>query len=141
MDPKDENAVPSYHAQRRFKERVGLPPRAARAAAKKALTLGLPPGHPDLDERARKVIAAAKRNNPNHRTGDVLIRAYKDHVYVYAATLNVAAAWVLLTILNVERGPAPEKTPEHAERLRKRGALHGKARSAHKHSAKKRAFK
>jgi len=141
MGPKDENAIPSYHAQRRFKERVGLPVRAARTAAKKALTLGLPPGHPGLTDRARKVVAAAKRNNPNHRTGSVLIRAYKDHVYVYAATLHADADWVLLTILNVDRAPPPERNPEHEARLRQRDAAQGKSRASHKHNAKKRTFK
>lgn len=83
----------SRHARRRFKERTGLPIRAADTTAGKALMQGKAPNQlpPHLES---KLLNSLARNQSHDKTA--FARVYRGFAYVFAAGVDLSDPHLLL---------------------------------------------
>lgn len=95
----------TVHAARRFKQRTGLPQRAARRAATDALKHGTPPDDLPWFYRDR-LNSMLKRHTPDGRT---FARVRGDVAYVFAPARDtrLEAELVLVTVLPSYEEKAP----------------------------------
>lgn len=85
----------SIHAKRRFKERTGLPARAVRSHARKALTHGKALDQLHFDSR-RRLGDMSARHAPGEET---TIRVLGGVAYVFADDWRAPGSLVLVTVL------------------------------------------
>jgi hypothetical protein len=97
--PADPHVRVSTHAKRRFKLRTGLPARAARAAARRALVDGRP--HTDLHPHTRAVLdAKLLRHQPEGRAF-IYLHGNLGYVFVWQNLETFGLSFKVITVLNM----------------------------------------
>ena len=102
----------SRHARRRFRQRTGMPVRALRRAAHRAVTEGHDPHdlHPHVRDKLLKKIEP-RNGAPNQ--GDIhVIKVFDGDIYLFA--LKPCGKFVLVTVLPTFDGSATH-APEHRQ--------------------------